>query len=354
MGVYSTGSTTATDLFDNQNIIESVFDSPIEAAFHIVAEGEMNYNRIMQAIGIDELAVLESTGAEMMYEAVDVKAIFGKIKDFFMNLFKKIQGIFQKFMALINSWVKSDKDFVNKYKKVLAQVDTKDFEYKGYKFTNQGFDIAAASTKSQNAVETAVGAKIADANGNTDAADSFIKALDDKSDVLDKARGAAINGNPIESGDFAKELFMYFRNGEDSKVEIDNISITALLSVIDGAADAKKQADKAYKDVEKSFKDFIKTAEKCEKELTKLIPTGNDSENAQFSTVIRGGSAAMQFMKDVASIVAIVNGAKLTAIKDENRQAKSICVQLLNYKPKNESGFVHTEGSSFLSGVVLK
>lgn len=353
MGVYSTGS-HATALFDNNNIIESVFDSPIEAAFHIVAEGEENYNKIMQAIGIDELAVLESTGAEMVYEAVDIKALFGKIKDFFMNLFKKIQGIFQKFMALINSWVKSDKDFVNKYKKVLAQVDTKNFEYKGYKFTNQGFDISASATRSENAIERAVGAKIADANADTDAADSFIKALDDKSDILDKARGAAISANPIESSDFAKELFMYFRNGEDSKVEIDNVSVTTLLSIIDGAAEAKKQADKAYKDVEKSFKEFIKTAEKCEKELVKMVPTGNDAGNAQFSTVIRGGSVAMQFMKDVAGIVSIVNGAKLTAIKDENRQAKSICVQLLNYKPKNESGFVHTEGSSFLSGVVIK
>ena len=353
MGVYSTGATTTT-LFDNENIIESAFDSPIEAAFHIVAEGEANYNKIMQAIGIDELAVLESTGAEMVYEAVDIKSVFGKIKEFFVNLFKKIQGIFQKFMALINSWVIDDKAFVAKYKKHLMQVNTKDFEYKGYVFKNQNLDITAASNKATASIEKEVESTVDKAYKNADDAKKWTDATENKSDILDKARGAVIGSNPIDSGDFAKELFMHFRNGEDSKVDIDNVSVTTLLSIIDGAAQAKKDADKAYKEVEKVFKDLIKTTEKCEKELVNSVPKGTAEENTDASVKIRGGSACMQFAKEVAGIITILNGAKLSAIKDENRQAKSICVQLMNYAPKNESAFVHTEGSSFLNSVVFK
>ncbi len=352
MGVYSTNG--AAVFGNDNNIIECTYDSPIEAAFNMVAEGEANYNRIMQAVGIDELAILESTGAEMVYEAADIKGLFGRIKEFFVNLWNKIKGLFQKFMTFINSWAKSDKDFVNKYKKTLSLVDTKDFEYKGYKFTNQGFDIAAAASKAGKAVEQEVGAAIDSACKDPKDADLYIKALDDKSDILEKARGAAIGTNPIETGDFAKELFMFFRNGEDSKQTIENINVSALLGVIENAGEAKKLADKAYKEVDKAFKDFIKEAEKVEKELTKQVPTGTDEGNATISTMIRGGSAAMQFSKEVASVVAIINGAKLSAIKDENRQAKSVCVQLVNYKPKNESGFVHTEGQSFLSNVVFK
>lgn len=351
MGVYSTGGGAA--ILENDTFIECVYNSPMEAAFNIVAEGEANYNKIMQAVGIDELAVLESTSVEMVYEAADIKAVFGRIKEFFVNLFNKIKGMFQKFMALINSWAKSDKDFVNKYKKQLSMVDTKDFEYKGYKFTNQGFDISAASERAEKEVEKSVGASIG--TSTTTEAEAWVKGLEDKTDIIDKARGAVINSNPLEAGEFAKELFMYFRNGEDSKQDIEGVSVSALLTIIDGAADAKKAADKAFKEVDKSFKKFIKEVEDREKELTKSMPHGDDAANKDTATKIRGGSAAMQFMKDVASVVTIVNGAKLAAIKDENRQAKSICVQLLNYKPKNESaGFVHTEGTNFLSGVVFR
>ncbi len=354
MGVYSTGNTATATLFDNQNIIESAFDSPIEAAFHIVAEGEENYNKIMQAIGIDELAVLESTGTEMIYEAVDIKSVFGKIKEFFVNLFKKIQGIFQKFMALINSWVRDDKTFVAKYKKHLMQVNTKDFEYKGYVFTNQNLDIAAAAKKGMEIIEKEVDAIIDDASKDATNAKKWTDATENKSDILDKARGEVIGGNPIDSGDFAKELFMFFRNGEDSKVDIDNVSATSMLSIIEGAAEAKKLADKTYKEVEKCFKEFFTAVDKTEKELVKIVPKGTDAENTDASVRIRGGSACMQFVKEQASIVTILNGAKLSAIKDENRQAKSVCVQLMNYAPKNESAFVHTEGSSFLNSVVFK
>lgn len=353
MGVYST-SNDVTDLFDNQNIIESVYESPIEAAFHIVAEGEENYNRIMQAIGIDELAVLESTGAEMVYETVDIKSVFGKIKEFFVNLFNKIKGIFQKFMAMINSWVKSDKDFVAKYKKQLSLVDVTGFEYKGYKFTNQDFNINTASGKARNSVGESIGADIYTAKFDSVAADNFIKALDDKSDIIEKARGASIGTNSITAGDFSKELFMFFRNGESSKVDIDGVSVTALFNIIEGAAEAKTRANKAYTDVEKSFKEFFTVVDKAERELKTLVPTGNDSSNSEISTKIRAASISIGFMKEIASIVTIINGAKLAAIRDENRQAKSVCIQLINYKPKNESAFVHTEGSSFLNRVVFK
>ncbi|MCK9198483.1 MAG: hypothetical protein M0P49_02660 [Bacilli bacterium] len=308
----------------------------------------------MQAIGIDELAVLESTGAEMVYEAVDIKSVFGKIKEFFVNLFRKIQGIFQKLMALINSWVRDDKAFVAKYKKHLMGISTKDFEYKGYVFTNQNLDIAAASKKGMEIIEKEVGATIDNAWKDAADAKKWTDATENKSDILEKARGAVIGGNPIDSGDFAKELFMFFRNGEDSKVDIDNVSVTALLSIIDGAAEAKKQADKAYREVEKCFKEFFTAVDKAEKELVKVVPKGTDAENTDASVKIRGGSACMQFVKDQAGIVTVLNGAKLSAIKDENRQAKSICVQLMNYAPKNESAFVHTEGSSFLNSVVFK
>ena len=49
-------------------------------------------------------------------------------------------------------------------------------------------------------------------------------------------------------------------------------------------------------------------------------------------------------------------GAYLTALKDRNRQAKSICVSAMNYKPKNEATDLggYSEGASLLDNVVIR
>ena len=130
--IYSDGA--VSELLENCEAIEPRTDYFAEAALNIVVEGEENYNRIVQAVGIDEYNYFEENGVEMVYEAADIKGFFGKIKAFFVNLLQKIKGLIKKFISLFDSYTKSDKDFVNKYRRHLVSVNMKNFEYKGYKF----------------------------------------------------------------------------------------------------------------------------------------------------------------------------------------------------------------------------
>ena len=335
-------NTQLTNAFEECN-----YEPGIEAAWGIVTESEANYNRIMQAIGIEELCAYSETGQELVYESSNVKGFIGKAKEFFMKMWEKIKGMFKKFFAMFDSYTKSDKDFINKYKTHLLKVNARNFEYKGFNFTNLNYDVAKAAEKALDPVPI-----------NTDGTigedvEAGLNKVSNKSEIVEKMRGAVLGESSLEASEFTKELFKLFRSDEDSKETLDNINVSSLIANISGNSGLKKEADKSYKDLEKKFKETLKTLDKLEKSLTKAA---TDSESG---AKVRYANAAIYFVKEQMNIAQIVNGAKLTAIKDCNRQSKAICVALMNYKPKNE-GFsfgddddVYNEGG-FLSNVIIK
>lgn len=349
MGVYSM-TNRETNL--TAGIIECMHEPGLEGAYAIVAESEANYNKIMQAVGVAELAVFESTGAEMVYEATDIKGFFGKVKEFFVNLWEKIKGLFKKFFAMFDSYVKNDKDFVNKYKKHLLTVNTRDFKYKGYNFTLDAVDVDKANGKMES-VLTSVTCNLASAKLSE--LQAIIKAGEDKSTIVEKMRGAAIDESSLEASELVKELFKKLRSGEDSKEELDNISVSDLLMAISENSTLKKNAEKQFKDLEKVIKEAIKKTEKAQNDIIKKIPEKNDSEATEYrAALIKIASSEISFIKEKLNILQLVNGSKLTAIKDMNRQSKAICVALMNYKPKNESYYFANESTGFLADVTIR
>ena len=123
MGIYTSAgfSGSSVDIYSpaEEELCCEGFDINFyEASMVAVAESEAIYNNSMKEVGIAELRYFEENGQEMVYEPDDVKGFFGKIKAFFINLFQKIKGLIKKFIALFDSYTKSDKDFVNKYVKV--------------------------------------------------------------------------------------------------------------------------------------------------------------------------------------------------------------------------------------------
>ncbi len=348
MGLFTpNGNNVYSEPFDIENMTfeECAYENPFEAASYIVAESENNYNSIMKAIALDELAVYESTGVEMVYEAVNFRAFFAKVKEFFKKLWEKIKGMFQKFFAKINSVVMKDKEFVKKYKKAILDADTKGFEYKGFTFTNLD-----AKIKSADQIEAAGLKTLSNISGiDKEALISYSESIsgDSKTDLLDKFRGSLVGASKVEEADFSAELFKYFRNGEDTKDDIDTVDKSKFLDIIGSTADTKKKAENDLRDLKKTIDNIIKELEKAEKAAY------DDKEAA--SERVNAFSKTIEVIKARMNLVTVWSGAKLKALKDQNAQCKSVCVKLLTYKPKNESaGFVHTEGGSYLDSVVFK
>lgn len=349
MGIFSPNGMSYSEPLDIENMsyLEAKYDNPFEDGMRIYAESENNYNNIMKAIAIDELNVLESTGSEMIYEAGALKSFFGKMKEFFVNLWEKIKGIFKKFFAKMNALILKDKDFVKKYKAAIIDVNIKGFKYEGFEFKH----LDASIENPQNISEIK---KLSDIKGISDkkALIEYKESLSE--DALEKViaeyRGKLVGGPKIEKEDFAEALFKYYRNGEDEKVELESININELLKEIGDTAVMKKNGERALKDIGDRITAIIKELENAEKEALKKVPS-EDIETAKIGAY----NATIKAYKECMGAAQLFTTAKLQAIKDQNRQAKAICVKLLTYKPKTEStGFIHTEGGSFLDSVVLR
>ena len=375
MGVYSIGRNYSRD-FDNAGIIECQYEPGLEAALNIVAESELNYNKLMQAVAKDELGYLQENGVEMVYEAGAASSFIEKIKSFFLKIWEKIKGLFRKFFAKIDSFIKEDKSFVSKYKDRVINADVKDFKFNGFKFTNLdqldsrtvyrsafkqytdslGTDLKKiVESKIENVAENVK--DILDNDKVDDLKKNIEKFNDDEQDLFEEARGAVLSASSYTSTEFTEELFKYFRDDESSKQEkeLPDLGVTKsdLLTIITTASENKKNAENDYKKLDKEINDIVKGLDKLEKNFLNAIPgKDEDKKKSEFNSVaVQTINTASRIIKNCLAIAQVVNGAKLTAIKDRNRQAKAICVALIGRKSIKESydDYSYNEGASFLS-----
>ena len=373
MGVYSIGRNYSRD-FDNTGIVECQLEPGLEAALNIVAESELNYNKLMQAVAKDELGYLQENGVEMVYESGTASGFIEKLKAFFLKIWEKIKGLFRKFFAKIDSFIKEDKSFVSKYKDRIINADVKDFKFKGFKFTNldgnsvtakDTFNAALGKLDDGNTFATYnkdYGSIVNSVKMNNDSKKEEIKRAvekfnDDEQDLLEEARGATINCGSCTSTEFTEELFKYFRDDETSKEEKELSDLgtnpSDLLSIISTTKKTIDLTKKDLSDFERSIKTVTKELDKASRDLTNAIPDKNKEKDAQeaMSIAVQVVNIWAKIRKDALAIAQVVNGAKLTAIKDRNRQAKAICVALVGRKSIKESydDYSYNEGASFLS-----
>ena len=351
-------------LLTDETIFEYNQEVTAETGYILVAEAEENWNSIMKAVGIHELNVLEETGSEMVYEASDAGSFIDKLKDFFKMIWDKIVAVFKKFFATLDSFVRSDKDFVKKYKKdLLAKDGTDNFKFKGFKYSVDAVSVE----KARAATEKTFKAEIFSTYSNSTPArelESFADAKDieaintafeKKDEAIEKARGAIVGQSALDAKEFGEELSKLLRSGEETKEEYtlgDFGGIEKILRDIEGAEKAKKEAKKEYDNIKKVIDGMIKKLDNWKKEIKDADGKKDETATAKMAAL---ASKYAGLLKNDLGLLQIVNSAKLQALKEENRQNKAICVKLLTYKkPKNESVTHYSESGSFLDSVVLR
>ena len=368
MGMFSYKSGYVSESAIDMDAIEAqpcYEENAVDSAYRIMAENQDNWNAIMEAVGIDELAIYESTGSEIVYEAGNISGIFTKIKEFFKKLLEKIKGIFSKFMTVINSWTQSDKAFVKKYKKDLYSANLKDLEFKGYKFSLDKYSLPKLVSEGLRASvkDKAFGGHDNIGVARAEEYNNKAKELrDKKEEFLDSVRGKLVYGDSsdkkVDSSDFSKELFEVFRSGESEKDTLDekDIDISACLVTIENTEKNKKDAEKAYKEITRGISDAIKEIDDMSKGILRDTPNDDSDTNSLNSAKVSYYSALCSLGESTKSLVTVAFGAYIQAIKDNNRQCKAICVKALTRKqPKNESsGSYYEEGGSMLASVSFK
>ena len=404
MGIFSTSTGYSSGLSMNMDNVVPAFESANYTAMSLtaVAESQANYNNIIKAIGINELAAFEETGAEIIYEAGAISGFIAKIKQFFIKLWDKVKEIFHKFFAWLDVLTKDNKEFAKKYEAEARKRwnNIKDeFSIKGYKFTHLeevpgkyadaenfamdkygdivGYEVIDANNNLYGVIERNINKKI---NGSS--FEDANKAFSDKhSDAVEAVRGAIKNSlvggtdSGLTADEFTKELFEGFRDGDSSKTTLEksDIDLEKCLTELKTYSKTKKDSEDAFKVIKKSFDNTIKKLEDLVKDANKLGTDKNDikmtdkntgKEVSAASVIVSYYNHLTTAWKDVKEVLVSANGTYLQALKDRATQDKTtVAAVITTGKIKKESadygyGYSYNEsastGMSFLDQVVLK
>ena len=338
-------------------IYGSVYDSINESALHDVApyefdesmtfqemgaqmieEAAQDWNKYMQAVALTELSYVIENHQEYIYEGVDISAMITKVKEWFKKLWAKIQGIAKSAMAKFMSFGKNDEAFIAKYEADIHTGATKlpaGFSYKGYKF--EGLAEKAGIITTPKGVPTKwsdiqsmlKASREDDSNDGVKNTELFNSKRTEKH--LDEYRGKLTGAGTVTAGEFKKALKKDLYGSLD-KEYIKSVDASKLIGIVKGAKeaiDAAKESEKAIKD---DIDEKISTLDDLESEIRGRDTRPEDAHgrelNNKKATIVNQVSS---LLKSIETVNAQWFSAYITALKDQNRQAKAVCTKLISY-----------------------
>lgn len=398
MGIYTnyTGGSVSSNYTDVQPFVGENFNYH-ELGIMAAAEIATNHNSFMKSIALSELAAVEQTGStDVLYESVNIKGIFEKIKMFFKKVIEKIHKIFHTFIAKMKSWFGNNASFAKTYEKEVVKgwANVKnDWEFKGYKFTNINLNVEQADAMKVSLTDAAETIKNALSSGDIatlcqasaiavsedglkqvrehmdDIKESMRKGLIDglKKNSFNTSVSASYSGGGLDSSEFTEELFKVFRNDQDSKEDIskDKIlesyggSISGMMTYIKEFDKIKSKTEAAERKLVKGIDDLIKKVDKAQNDLIKENKDKSKSEDEKKinEIAVQASSVFQTLYSGLSELTTQTFSALLQAQKDACVQAKEIAVKVIGQSKKitkesydyssNDNGF------DFISSVKL-
>ena len=336
---------------NEDTVDESPYEPTLEGAMMHILEAEENWNAFQQAVALTELkGFTESGDVDYVLEAEQSEGFFTKAINWMRSMFEKVVQTFKKFVNYITSKVASDKHFIKKFENSKLVVPS-GFTFKGFKFNTEALKINARGTD----IDKVIKKYFPLGKGSLKDADNIIKALEtynsNKAACVDEMRAAAIGVSGQVAAKEAKiELKKMFRSG---KTQPESISLSS------GDLSGYINKVKSHKDAVKKAKDAM---DGIKKEVNKAIDDIKGwKSDAKSIEDKKAKSAAMSYinahvsvLKTKATLLSMVNGALISALNQENSQAKAIiyAVNAVQEKKKGDSKQEKTnESFSFLDNV---
>lgn len=256
---------------ESKSVIPDFVMSFSEAALYVAESMTVDYNNLMESIGVEELAVYESTGMEIVYEGEKLNSFKDKIVEFFQNIWKSIKGFFEK---ILNWFETKRKESVKNMGSKINAADLSKLPDDAVfgKMHKYGAFIVEAEKFAKNTdsflkeVDNEF-EKICKGVDETDA-ESKKKAVEDGNtlkDELSKKIFKEVSGYDVDSMDAVKKAIEEKLVGEEFEINKGNIStyLPGLLAVTTGGKvnDAIKSL---YKSNKKLIDDAISRAKKYE------------------------------------------------------------------------------------------
>lgn len=401
MGIYTnyTGGSFSSKYTDVQPFVGENFNYH-ELGIMAAAEITANHNSFMKSIALSELAAVEQTGStDVLYESVNIKGIFEKIKMFFKKIIEKIHKIFHTFIAKMSSWFGNNTSFAKTYEKEVVKgwANIKnDWSFKGYKFNKKAIRLTKDTAETEIKVRVSAGsetlkgalenAKLDDLSASKNIqsdAEELKKIREKMDDIKDTMRKQIVddleNGNitmdvnasqsngGYDASEFSEELFKCLRSGEDSKEDIDKDklldqydgSISGMMTYIKDFDKIKSKTETAERKITNGIDSLIKKIDKAQNEL---VNTNRDSNTEKATKdknelIIQASTVLQSLYGALSEYLTQAFSALLQAQKDACVQAKEIAVKVIGQSKKiTEESYDYSSsnnGFDFISSVKL-
>lgn len=328
-------------------------------------EATNDWNQFMRAVALTELSyVIESGGQEMIYEAVDIKAMADKVIAWFKKLWAKIKGIAETALAKFMTWGKDDQKFIDKFGDKIydgARNIPGGFSFKGWKFDSSAMDPnsgvpAIIKRVSKQFVDSEMAFKtISNHAFNASKGDVASKNEKNYAEKLDQYRSELAGGAFVKGASDFNKAFHKYLYGSDAKQYINkgDVDAKSLIDCISGAKEAKEGASSVRDEVKQSIDDSIAKVDEAKSAV-------NDRETAPEATEMREYNSKLataltnmsSYLKGIQNVNTTAFSTYISALRDRNRQSKAICVKLVSYSHKETKlgeSFSGYNGGSILS-----
>ena len=414
MGIYTnySGSNISSNYTQVEPFVGENFNYH-ELGIRAASEIAANHNSFMKSIALSELAAFEQTGStDVLYEAVDIKGIFEKIKMFFKKIIEKIHKIFHTFIARMSAWFGGNASFAKTYEKEVVKGwgnVKNDWEFKGYHFTHISETKADTDSKfsvmiegngisgdaNEKGIKTKLTKLIADglANFITNSSSEELKALlsndtNDKNkndnaitavrekmddikdamrfrivDNLSKGSGLLtvlqvnLGGSKYDSSEYTEELFKVFRNGEDSKESFEKKdvlasyggSVAGMMTYIKEFDKIKTKTESAERKITKAINKLIDDVSKAQNTSIKEMKD-NDSKTTLNEYLVQVSSLYQTIYSSASEYITQAFSAYLQAQKEACTQAKEIAVKVIGQSKKMTESYDYSSEETYNNG----
>ena len=262
------------------------------AAMQAVIESQQN-----ELIMFENNLAVDFQEATMIHEgahAEDIEAlhenvitdIFKRIINLFKKLWAKIKSIFKVFIAKFDSiFMKSNKEFIKKYKKDVLNKDLKDITINYSTPNNVQFVISKILT---------VNITDADISGGQDSIQKALENYDSErqeEEYIEHLTGL----RNVTLADFDKEYHEHCYEDE-SKEDLTSSLVADAISYLEGSDDVLKRVKKANDILERAIANIIKEIDKEQSDFAKL-KSNEDMETTIYYTTDAGEKNNIQKMK---------------------------------------------------------
>lgn len=223
--------------FDENSDIE-------ECCIQSLLINEQNFNKVMMSVAHEEMQQYIRTGSDVVTEGA-IGDLIDKLKSLVDKAWEKIKSIYNKCLATLNSWISTDKRFVEKYSDTIRSADKKCFEFFGYEVKNNVSNLVTSAFKNINNSVSNAFKKLTTGKGASNENQDYSKSNASdwlKNDIYGNGRG--------------QEQYIHDLKGDlgiDKKVKITSLKPDDVIKELKEGKQNKKDIKESYKAAKSSI-----------------------------------------------------------------------------------------------------